>query len=156
MNYKELKREKYCREEGWLSELISMEHDDVPFDELHFYYHECDVFVAPTMSEGFGLTMAEAMACGLPVVTTDFGGQTDFVNSENGWIIKTKLVPVDDMLYEGVMWGMPDLKQLKKTMRDIYLNRDTLGLKREKALKDIKWWTWKSTAEKAFNALKQL
>ena len=37
MNYKELKREKYCREDGWLSEIFSVSHKDSPFDCFHSY-----------------------------------------------------------------------------------------------------------------------
>ena len=37
-----------------------------------------DVYVSSTLHEGFGLTFLEAMACGLPIVTFDNGGHTDF------------------------------------------------------------------------------
>ena len=34
------------------------------------YYHNADCFVAPTRGEGFGMTILNAMACGLPIVVT--------------------------------------------------------------------------------------
>lgn len=49
------------------------------------------VFVLPSRVETFGLVLAEAMACGLPVVATRCGGPEDFVVPPFGW-----LVPVDD------------------------------------------------------------
>ncbi len=48
--------------------------------DLVAFYQSCDVFVLPTTSgEGFGLVAAEALACGVPVVTTDEGGAREVV-----------------------------------------------------------------------------
>lgn len=43
----------------------------VPHDELVAWYHAADVFAFPSVNEGFGLAVLEAMAAGLPVVLTD-------------------------------------------------------------------------------------
>lgn len=56
------------------------------------YLSASDLFVLPSLHEGFGIVFLEAMYCGLPIVTTDTGGQTDFVkDGHNGF-----LVPVGD------------------------------------------------------------
>jgi glycosyltransferase involved in cell wall biosynthesis len=52
-----------------------------------------DIFVSTSQHEGFGLMYLEAMSCGLPVVTYDNGGHTDYLrDGETGG-----LVPVNDL-----------------------------------------------------------
>ncbi|MCZ4340479.1 glycosyltransferase [Sphingomonadaceae bacterium G21617-S1] len=57
-------------------------------DELAELTALADLYASPHCSEGFGLTIAEAMAAGKPVVATDFGGSRDFVDSSVGWPVK--------------------------------------------------------------------
>lgn len=54
-------------------------------DEIAQLFTAVDVYASPHCSEGFGLTVAEAMASGKPVVATDFGGTTDFVRPDTGY-----------------------------------------------------------------------
>jgi glycosyltransferase involved in cell wall biosynthesis len=60
-------------------------------DELPAGLNAADVLVAPSVDEPFGLVYLEAMACGLPVVTTPTGGPLSFVNTvagrPNGWFV---------------------------------------------------------------------
>lgn len=48
-------------------------------DEVPKYLHNADIFVRPSLSEGFGISFIEAMAAGLPVITTPVGGIVDFL-----------------------------------------------------------------------------
>ncbi len=47
-------------------------------------YHLGDVYVYPSRLEGIGLTIAEAMSCGLPVLTTGHAPMNEFITPENG------------------------------------------------------------------------
>ncbi|MEI2611525.1 MAG: glycosyltransferase family 4 protein [Candidatus Promineifilaceae bacterium] len=52
-------------------------------------YQSCDLFVLPTEAEAFGIAAIEALAVGLPVITTPVGGLTDVVaEGENGYLLQ--------------------------------------------------------------------
>ncbi|MGE3957917.1 MAG: glycosyltransferase family 4 protein [Vicinamibacterales bacterium] len=59
-----------------------------------------DLFVFPTLHDGFGLAVAEALACGLPVITTDCCGAAEWMVGEDaGWIVPAgELDPLADTL----------------------------------------------------------
>jgi glycosyltransferase involved in cell wall biosynthesis len=51
-------------------------------------YHRAELFVLPSLHDGFGFVVAEAMACGRPVIVTEDAGSSSLVrNNENGWIV---------------------------------------------------------------------
>ena len=75
----------------------------------------CDCYVSLHRSEGFGLTMAEAMSHGKPVIATGYGGNLDFMTQENSYLVPYELVAVgqDARPYPSTaMWAEPDLMRL--------------------------------------------
>lgn len=65
----------------------------VPFEQMHAHYQKMDILLMPTVREGFGLAVAEAMACGLPVVASDCSAIPELVDDGKGGF----LCPVGDV-----------------------------------------------------------
>lgn len=63
-----------------------------PVDNVHEYLQASDVFVFPTQREAFGISVIEAMACGLPVITTTVDGLRDIVHPGKDALA----IPADD------------------------------------------------------------
>ncbi|WP_419825242.1 glycosyltransferase [Sphingomonas sp.] len=57
-------------------------------DDLDALVAAADIYASPHASEGFGLTIAEAMAAGKPVVATDFGGSADILDATTGYPVR--------------------------------------------------------------------
>jgi glycosyltransferase involved in cell wall biosynthesis len=56
---------------------------------VHTYLQASDIFVFPTEKEAFGISLIEAMACGLPVIATAVGGLKDILeHGKNGWVVR--------------------------------------------------------------------
>jgi glycosyltransferase involved in cell wall biosynthesis len=63
----------------------------VPHDEIPAYMASADVFVLPSLSEGFGIVALEAMAMGLPIVATKVGGLLEIIkDGENGFLVEPR------------------------------------------------------------------
>jgi glycosyltransferase involved in cell wall biosynthesis len=61
---------------------------NIPHNELMAFYHKADVFVFPTLADGFGMVISEAMSKGIPVITTMNSGGPDIItHQKNGFLI---------------------------------------------------------------------
>jgi len=95
-------------------------------DELTAFYENIDCYVSPHRSEGFGLTIAEAMLAEVPVIATDYSGSTDFVNINHAYPVKSGFSVIEENhgpYSKGFIWGEPDVEDLLEKMSFVYLNQ---------------------------------
>ena len=82
--------------------------------EMADLYDRADVLISLHRSEGFGLTVAEAMLAGLAVVATNWSGNVDFLSEETGVPISYDLVPAHDAQdtynFPDMSWAEPRIK----------------------------------------------
>ena len=151
--------EKYRLEEGKSMEKmpeIMFHLGVVSPKEIADIYNAGHVFVNSTEGEAFSLPSLEAMGCGLSVIATNFGGQIDFVNGTNGYLIDYDLKPVEhELMYQGVSWARPRIPDLRRLMRLVKEDLEITKIKGENALKTAKQYTWENSAQKLIELLKQ-
>ncbi|MGV9359755.1 glycosyltransferase [Amycolatopsis sp. NPDC003731] len=90
--------------------------------ELDALYARTDAYVSLHRSEGFGLTVAEAMVRGLPVIATDYSSTTEFFGPESGWPVPftmTGVGPGWPPYRSDGRWADPDLDAAAGAMRAV-------------------------------------
>jgi hypothetical protein len=92
----------------------------LPAAEKNALIRELDCYVSLHRSEGFGLTIAEAMLLGTPVIATDYGGTRDLLTAFNSLLVDHRPAPIgpgNDPYPEHGEWAEPDLDQAASLMR---------------------------------------
>jgi len=107
----------------------------------------------PTQGEAFDMSILEAMACGLPIVTTTFGGQMDYIKFDENrfYPLSTQKVPAQHTPWNCGYWEKPDLDSLVLALKMVYEQKP-----KKKSYPYIKNWTWNNSAMKAVKALKKV
>lgn len=131
---------------GWQSERLSALIDDLGLtrdvittgyinnDELPLWYNSCEVFVYPSVYEGFGIPVLEAMACGRPVIVSDTSSLPEVVGS-CGLLVP----PTDTKAWVGALSGL---------LANTAMQRDLSARGQERA----RQFTWKNTASATVDA----
>jgi glycosyltransferase involved in cell wall biosynthesis len=85
-----------------------------------------DVYVSLHRSEGFGLTLSEAMLCGKPVIATGYSGNMDFMTADNSCPVRFRMAEInrDHGPYrKGNCWAEPDLDHAAELMGQLERDR---------------------------------
>jgi GT2 family glycosyltransferase/glycosyltransferase involved in cell wall biosynthesis len=85
-----------------------------------------DAYISLHRSEGLGLTMAEAMLLGKPVIATRYSGNLDFMDDNNSLLVDHTLYPLTRAVppYEsGLVWADPSIPHAASLMRRLYEDR---------------------------------
>jgi glycosyltransferase involved in cell wall biosynthesis len=100
----------------------------------------CDCYASLHRAEGFGLTLAEAMALGKPVIGTGYSGNVDFMTSENSYLVDYTIgrVGPDCEIYppEGE-WAQPSVEHAAELMRRVWTEPTEAAAKGERAQADV-------------------
>jgi glycosyltransferase involved in cell wall biosynthesis len=120
--------------------------------------HHCAVF--PTKAEGIGLPIVEAMACGIPIITSHNTGITAYANDNNAILLKkSKEEDIYDPHFfpnkgEFGTWMAPDIDELAEKMMWVLDHKDEARIIGERAAKDMKEnYTWEIAANKLLEIL---
>ena len=131
--------EQMCKEIEGLNVQVINQH--LAHDEVQGLFASCDCLVSLHRSEGLGLGMAEAMALGKPVIATAYSGNMEFMDINNSFPVRYKLVELtrDIGLYtKGNVWAEPDLDHAAELMRYVYENREAAARIGQRAAQDIR------------------
>lgn len=108
-------------------------------EELLKYYRNSSLFVLPSVSEGMPLVVLEAMACGLPVVTTDVSGVRDVVTRESGRIVPKR-----------------DSAALANAILEIFSDKSLMKKMSKKARERAEEFSWERIAKKTLEVYEKV
>jgi len=109
----------------------------IPTADLPFWYNCAEAFLYPSVYEGFGLPVLEAMACGTPVITTDVSSLPEVAGEA------AQCLPPNEIdLWTGAL-------------RDLTKNGEWRELARTRGLKRAQQFSWARTAELTLNCYRK-
>jgi glycosyltransferase involved in cell wall biosynthesis len=109
--------------------------------ELSALLQRCDCYVSLHRSEGFGLTLAEAMSMGKPVIATGYSGNMEFMTLANSFPVRCELIPLETDhgdYAKGSVWAQADVEHAAELMRVVQRRRSDVGKVALRGQKDVR------------------
>lgn len=103
----------------------------VQYEEVFKFYAISDLFILPSHEEVWGLVLNEAVAAGLPVISTNVtGGAPDLIkNGQNGYIIEPKSAPaIKDAIHKVFLNGLDKNNSSKEIIKKFLLDTMIKGI----------------------------
>ena len=101
----------------------------------------CDCYVSLHRSEGLGLGMMEAMAMGKPVIATMYGGNLEFMDKTNSYLVDylhhTVQNGFKNYYPKGARWAEPLVGDAAEAMRSVYRNREEATRRGQEAKRSL-------------------
>jgi len=100
-------------------------------------------FVLPNRTEDTGRSVMTAMAMGIPVIATSWGGNRDLMNPDRAYPLEARLVTIPAKFRSGTdalpgtRWADPSVEQIRELMRRVYTQSDEARLNAQKAQQEI-------------------
>ncbi len=96
-----------------------------PRDAIDAFFLDIDCYVSLHRAEGYGMTIAKAMAAGKPVVATGYSGNMEFMKADDSVPIPFRTVPVgpDPIYPANGTWAEPDVDVAADAMRSLAADR---------------------------------
>jgi glycosyltransferase involved in cell wall biosynthesis len=114
-----------------------------PIERVYALIRSLDCYISLHRSEGLGLTLAEAMLMGKPVIATNYSGNLDFMDEQVALMVparKTMLAVPNAAYMAGTAWSEPDLDRAAEHMRWVRANPGAareLGARGQRHARDI-------------------
>jgi glycosyltransferase involved in cell wall biosynthesis len=138
-------------DQGRLPRVVHLEDE---LDDMAALYRACDVLVHPYRGEGFAMPVLEAMACGLPVITTAGGPTDEFCPNDAAWRIPARRVEmaeprVGPFETVGRPWMLePDPARLAELLREAAADADARERKGAAGARAAQRLGWDSVGER--------
>ena len=114
-------------------------HCEPPRHAVMDFYGAADLYVSPSREDSFGLPVLEAMACGLPVITSVFAGVAELITNEiDGFVLRDPKDP----------------QALAQLLARLYVDESLRNRISEAARLTAKQWTWDRNAAETWELLK--